>query len=348
MIEIFLPTIRWNAAIRGLLEHLRWMSREFDLLVSVSDDSEIAEKHAFLAELGKGNARFRVLIQRPRLGMFGNFAALFRSASRPYGLLVCDDDWVAPDYLLGADNLLAGAPETAAVMGLFLHLVPDKGAAVHPPVRITAKDPAERIRQYLRENDGFNHPLYSVFRTTAVQPFCRYVDSHPLPASFFDYLIVFSLLTHGGLVSRNRGPYVYQNTNWSSADGVQSSNARSYVQSGLPEWFADFHHLYRAVEGFNFLAGPCSPLAQPAARRAAGLVVVAHYLALFRQQVAAASPQWWDHARQLGVASHVETFKTATEVMPADVLENFLAVLKAASPGLHARYVEFHNRMGER
>ena len=344
MIEIFLPTIRWDAGIRGLLEHLRWMSREFDVLVSVSDDSENPEKHEFLDALT--NDRFRVQIQRPRLGMFRNFAALFQSASRPFGVLVGDDDWIAADYVLGADDVLADAPDMAAVMGLFVHLVPNKGAAIHAPVRVTAKDPAERIRQYLLGNDSFNHPLFSVFRTEAVQPFCAYVRDHPMPASFFDYLIVFSLLARGGIVSRNCGPYVYRNTNWSSPERVRESNTRSYVQSGLPEWFGDFHHLYRGVEGFNFLAGAGSPIVDTAARRPAALVVLAHYLQLFKQQVLAASPQWWADARQRGIAKNMEPFRAASELKPPVVLDNFLSVLRAASPDVHRRYIDFHDKVG--
>jgi len=345
MLEIFLPTIRWNAGIRGLLEHLRWMSREYDILISVSDDSENPEKHAFLDQVARGNPRFRVHMQRPRLGMFRNFAFLFRSATRPYGMLVSDDDWLAAEYVLGADRMLEADPELAAIMGLFAHLVPDKGAAFHAPVDIRSKNPAERIAQYLRENDSFNHPLYSVFRTDAVQPFCRYVEKHPLTASFFDFLIVFSFLARGGLTSRQTGPYVYRNTNWSSPERVRESNTRSYTQSGLPEWFADFHHLYRGIEGFNFLAGPLSPIADSVARRDAGLAVLTHHLGLFKRQAEAASTQWWEHARRLGIATNVELFRTSAQMMPAHVLDSFLGVLKTASPGLHERYIEFHDRM---
>ena len=348
MLEIFLPTIRWNASIRGLLEHLHWMSREHDVLVSVSDDSENIEKHAFLTQLGKTSDRFRVLLQSPRLGMFRNFGELFSRAARPYGLLVSDDDWVSAEYLLGADKLLERRPDVAAVMGLFLHVIPEKGAALHAPLNITARTPAERIEQYLREDDSFNHSLYSVFRCAAVLPFCNYVKRHPLPASFFDYLIVFSLLARGALVSRNSGPYVYYNANWASADRVWESNNRSYAQFGLLEWFTDFHHLYRGVEAFNFLAGPLSPIQERSEQRAAGLVVLSHYLRLFRRQVMTASPQWWERARHLQIAERAEAFKACTEMTPAAVLETFLIVLKAASPRIHERYVEFHDTLGDR
>jgi hypothetical protein len=347
MLEIFLPTIRWNASIRGLLEHLHWMSREYDVLVSVSDDSENSEKHAFLTQLGKGSSRFRVLLQSPRLGMFRNFAELFSRAARPYGLLVSDDDWVAAEYLLGADKLLDAQPNVAAVMGLFLHVMPEEGAALHAPVNVAARAPAERIEQYLRQDDSFNHSLYSVFRCAAVLPFCRYVNRHPLPASFFDYLIVFSMLARGALVSRNCGPYVYSNTNWTSPDRVWESNNRSYAQFGLPEWFTDFHQLYRGIEGFNFLAGPLSPIQEPAERRRAGLAVLSHYLKLFKRQVLTASPQWWERARQLHIANPLEAFKASSEMLPASVLEIFLLVLRAASPAIGERYVEFHDTLGE-
>jgi hypothetical protein len=314
------------------------------VLVSVSDNSELPEKHACLAQLA--HARFRVFVQQPRVGMFRNFGILFQAAVRPYGILISDDDWCAPEYLLGADGLMEERPDIAAVMGIFVHLVPDKGAVVHGPINITAGEPAQRIGQYLTQNDGFNHPVYSVFRTAAVRSFAQYVEKHPLAVSFFDYLIVFSLLARGGLVSRKRGPYVYQNTSWSSPKRVRESNIGSYVQYGLPAWFADFHHLYRAVEGFRFLAGTLSPIEAPPARRAAGLVVLDHYLRRFKNQVSSAPSQWWERATQLGIRNSVRPFAGPGDMALASVLENFLALLAVASPSLHEQYVHFHEGIG--
>jgi len=99
------------------------------------------------------------------------------------------------------------------------------------------------------------------------------------------------------------------------------------------------------AEGFNFLAGPLSPIADSAARRDAGLAVLTHHLGLFKRQAEAASTQWWEHARRLGIATNVELFRTSAQMMPAHVLDSFLGVLKTASPGLHERYIEFHDRM---
>ena len=105
-------------------------------------------------------------------------------------------------------------PEIAAVAGVFLHLLPEQ-AYVHPAVNVAGSDPAARIRQFLTEHDRFQPPpIFSVLRTAALLPFCRYVEKHPLAASFFDYFIVFSLLARGGIVSRYRGHYAYHNTNY--------------------------------------------------------------------------------------------------------------------------------------
>jgi hypothetical protein len=342
MVEIFLPTMRWTAETRGLLGHLQWMSREYDVLVSVSDNSQNAEKHAHLDGLAKGNERFRVLVQPSRLPMFRHFAVLFARATRPYGMLLSDDDWIAPDYVLGVEKTFAERADVAGVMGIVLRLTPGTDAAVQEPVNIAANDAAARIEQYLTRVSYFNLPVYSVFRTDAMQAFCRYAEHHPLAASFFDYLMIFALLSRGGLASRAQGPYVYCNTNWSSPERVRESNQRMYMDFGLPRWFSNFHVLYRAVEGFRFLAGPGSPIEDRATREAAALAVFTHYLNRFRRQMVGAAAAWWEDLRQLRIANHAEPFKGAQAITPLEALEHFLAVLKTGSPGLHARYVTFH------
>jgi hypothetical protein len=318
------------------------MSLEYDVVVSVSDNGDNAEKQRFLEKLSVGNSRFRVQIQRPPIGMYQNFAALFAACTQPYGMLVCDDDWVAPGYLVGADAILDARPDVAGVMGVFLHLAPEFGAKLHSAVNIVGEEPESRIRQYLEENDGFNHPVYSVVRTSTLRPFSLYVKNHPFATSFFDYLIAFSLLARGGFITRNCGPYVYVNTNWTTPESVRRSNARSYSAYGLPDWFTDFHTLYRAVEGFRFLAGRSSPVNDPALRDAAGVSVLTHYLRMLKFELSRAPQSWWEHMGALNIRQCIEPFAKSDELKISDVLTWFSHILRVASPEIHERYTAFH------
>jgi hypothetical protein len=107
---------------------------------------------------------------------------------------------------------------------------------------------------------GGNSLPSSIVRRNAVQPFLDYFYGHPLPASFFDWLMSYTLLAHGKYYTADQGCYFYDVSNWESWEPCWKNNAKFYVAAGLLEAFTWFHELYWAVEFAHFFRGAYSPI----------------------------------------------------------------------------------------
>lgn len=337
-LALLIPTFRFDARARHGLAAAAALASD-DVAVLIADNSEKPEKWAFLDKLAALSDNVHVHCHPENVGALRNWQFLFDRANLPYYQVIGDDDVCMPEAIEAGVSMLDTEPLTATASAPFVminsrnEMIRANGARLEDTA--AARCIAFRI-------GGGNSLPNSMARRGAVQPFLDYLAAHPLRASFFDWLMGFTLLAAGRYRTTAKGYYFYDVANWESPEACWNSNAGYYRQAGLPEQFTVFHELYWAVETVHFFMGAFSPIANEAERRAATAHVYADRIAEFRAM-------YRDHRATLekmvesspGAVEAMQRLVANTDPQRPELFEWFGRILAAFDRDAALAYVDF-------
>jgi glycosyltransferase involved in cell wall biosynthesis len=138
------------------------------LEVIISDNASRDGTEALCREAAAHDQRVRYLRQERNVGPTANFNLLFAACRGDYVLMLADDDWLDPDYVLLCLAALRADVGAALVAGRPRYL---RGAApVHAGVmhEHPQSDPAARVRAYLGSVDD-NGVFYGLMPRAVLQ-----------------------------------------------------------------------------------------------------------------------------------------------------------------------------------
>ena len=256
-LAILVPTYRFDARARHTIAATASLASD-NIAVLVADNSENPDKWDYLRKLKKLHANIHIFCHSRNIGAFANWRLLFENATLDYYLFVGDDDYCTPPYVESGLGLLEQHRDASAAAGQFIMVTTANQTTMANRARIEAA-PYQRCVNFVI--GGGNSLPNSMARRDAVQPYLDYVDGHPLKASFFDWMMSYTLLASGKYYTEDQGLYLYDVSNWENAQATWASNAKFYVAAGLPEAFTWFHELYWAVEFAHFFRGAFTPIA---------------------------------------------------------------------------------------
>lgn len=342
-LAILVPTYRFDARAKLVIQNVMALASE-QVAVLVADNSENPEKWDELARFANGHPNIHVFCHAKNIGAFENWAFLMGQGNTPYVCYVGDDDFVTPDYFPRSVALLNEHPEATLASGLFVqHYRNIEPALINnvggPRLEATG---LERIQQYFLQTHG-NVVSCCVMRRTAFARHLPYLREHPLVASFFDWVMACGMLAQGSYEKHTEGAYWYDATNWTDPQTAQASDAKFYVEAGLPASFVSFHQLYWAVEMVHYFLGRYAP-PLPWAER----VQIADFLCR-RHAVIFMSNLWQPHrAHFSALLAHdpeaeaaIDALLAVTDVTDPRLFSNFARVIQAFSPTIAAEYLAF-------
>jgi hypothetical protein len=255
-LTILVPTYRFDARARHTLAATAALASD-EVAVVIADNSEDRGKHEFLRMLRRLHPNVHVFCHERNIGALGNWEFLFRQAVLDYYLFIGDDDLCSPPYVESAMRLLDQHADATAAAGAFVMLTSTNQMMRANGAR-TEDSAYQRCVSF--PIGGGNSLPNSMARRPAAQPFIDYARGHPLRASFFDWMMSYSLLAQGKYQVENQGLYLYDITNWEGGEACWKSNAKFYVAAGLPDAFTWLHELYWAVEFAHYFRGIHSPI----------------------------------------------------------------------------------------
>lgn len=255
-LTILVPTYRFDARARHTLAATAALASD-EIAVLIADNSEDGGKHEFLKTLRRLHPNVHVFCHERNIGALGNWEFLFGQATLDYYLFIGDDDLCTPPYVETAMRLLDRHADATAAAGAFVMV-----SSANQMIKGNGARLEDNSRQRCVEFriGGGNSIPNSMARRAAAQPFIEYARGHPLRASFFDWMMSYTLLAQGKYQVEDQGLYLYDVANWENGEVCWKSNAKFYVAAGLPDAFTWLHELYWAIEFAHFFRGIHSPV----------------------------------------------------------------------------------------
>ena len=279
-LAILVPTFRFDSRARHTIAATASMASD-DIAVLIGDNSEHRAKHDYLRKLANLHPNIHVFCHDKNIGASRNWQFLFDRAVLDSYLFTGDDDFFTPGYVEGALHLLEQHDDASAAAGPFI-MVTSANQMILANGGRTEASAYERCVNF--PIGGGNSLPNSMARRSAAQPFLDYMFSHPLKASFFDWLMSYTILARGKYYTADQGCYLYDMANWESPESHWKNNSKFYVAAGLPESFNWFHELYWAVEFSHFFRGAYSPVEDPAQRVDCAQFFYSNRIRVFRGQ----------------------------------------------------------------
>jgi len=334
-LAILVPTYRFDGLARQALASAAALASD-EIAVFIADNSENKQKHEFLGRLESLHANVHTFCHDRNIGALDNWRFLLAASSLMYCLFVSDDDLFTASFVESGLHQLESDSDASAAAGTLLMTMSGNRIMVANRMRLESSA-YERCVNF--RIGGGNSLPNSMARRRALDPFVRYQENHPLKASFFDWLMGYTLLAQGTYRTEDVGYYIYDASNWEDAEQCWKSNAKFYVAAGLPEGFTWFHELYWAVEFVHFFLGQYSPVADPRQRVDCAQHFYGDRMNVFRQL--------WNHpsaqaslgnffSKNPGARSSVAAIVANDDALNPQVFKWF-ADLLAAFDGLIAR-----------
>ncbi len=247
MVDILIPTKRWNAYTRAFFSYMASIVTysDLELQLHIGDNSLDADKHQFLNSLV--NERVHVYPHETDLGAYGNLSFLIQNSHSPYVQLFGDDDWIHADWYENI-HYFQEMPELSGVIGALLCYPSENKHVVQPGDRFMQADGVARARDfilYMLNEIGVNIQAFSIRRREDFQIFSNYLDQHPFHYQFHDQLLSQIGLLRGPMKGVNNGLIVYNTKHDAISSGAMANYQNTFLEQGLPEWFGTFHfYLY--------------------------------------------------------------------------------------------------------
>lgn len=296
-LAILLPTVRWTAMARSVIAALVGVANE-DVAVLIADNSENADKRAFLQHICQLNPYIFVVAHEKNIGAFPNILYLFDWCKAvPFCAMMADDDWMSPNYYTEAMQVLRNAPNAmcAEVGTTFVDMAGNGDFNQISQASMQGHLAIERIKQW----NGITQrvTMYNVSRRSALDYALWFYRHTPLNGYMLaEDLWELSRLARGDFI-RQKGSacFVHFPANESrTGDSTERLYQLLHKDSGLQFPFIYFSALSTAIQCAIFLMGRYSPIVNVEQRRVCGQYVFKHifadcFLPVFAQE----------HSRQL-------------------------------------------------
>lgn len=339
-LAILVPTYRFDAQAKHTLSATASLATE-DFSVVIADNSGSAEKLSFLRKLEGLHSNIHIYQHAKDIGAFGNWRFLFDQTALKYCLFVGDDDVCTPAYVESAYDLLEQHADASAAAGSFAMI--DSANRMQSANRGRFEAAADERCINFRIGGGNSLPN-SMARRAALEPFMDYILGHPLRASFFDWMMAYTLLGAGKYLTTEEGCYLYDVSNWDSSEACWRNDAKFYVAAGLPASFTAFHDLYWAVETAHFFCGTYSPVVDTQQRITCARVLYANRLEAFRYAYGNAARRVLleqQIAHHDGAVAALGRLVANDDALRVEVFDWFSTVLGAFDPSCALAYLDY-------
>lgn len=267
LVSIGIPTYQRAETLRRAVASA--LSQTYpNVEVVICDDGSSDSTETVCRSLAETDERIRYLRSPRNLGLAANHNKLFAAMDGRYVMLLCDDDWLAPDYVEKCIVKLRASPDHVLVAGVARYL--RDGAQAREGIALCLDQPSAlgRIRSYLRAVDE-NGLLYGLMRRDALARVSPMRD-----VLGCDWLLVMELLAQGKALTL-RETSIFRELGGTSAGFVKLSSTL-----GTPRWQARVPHLVIAFQVFAGIWRPGSPYRTLAPTERLTLALTAPWAAL--------------------------------------------------------------------
>jgi GT2 family glycosyltransferase len=275
---IVIPTARWTPMARSVIGSMIGVANE-EICVLIADNSENAEKRAFLENVRAINPHILAVAHAKNIGAQNNFHYLY-DWSRHIEFLAqtADDDWVSPTYFVDAYRLLLDNPGIAcAEVGSTLVDMGDHKLINASQPSMRGKTPLERMRKW--NGMAPRVTMYNVSQRATVEAAVQYLRDTPLPGmNMFEDIWELNRLALGDFVVQPGSGCLVHRPEYSSIVGDREGRFYNLLcrDVGLSYPALHFMWLSSAVQCAIFLLGKHSPISDPQQRRACAQHVFEH------------------------------------------------------------------------
>jgi glycosyltransferase involved in cell wall biosynthesis len=183
-ITVGLPVYNGSETLERAFEQMLAQTyRDFRLVVS--DNASTDETQSICEKYARRDNRIVYRRREPRVPGSENFRSLLMGATTPYFMWISHDDIWHPEFIAKCMERFRDHPKAVCVVPRSNHIFPDGTVRIDQGTAPLTGDPAQRLRQYLKNLDG-NHRIYGLYRTEALR------KSFPDGAWYFayDWLVV--------------------------------------------------------------------------------------------------------------------------------------------------------------
>ena len=267
-LAIVLPTVRWSPMVRSIVGSLLGVASE-EVAVLIGDNSENAEKRAFLHSIHQLNPNIHFVSHEKNIGSFGNFVFLHHWCRNvEFSAIMADDDCMSPDYHIEGYRVLLENPQASgASCGATLVDVGDGKKVDVTQKPMLGATPMERMQHW--SATAARATMYDTSRRNTLDQAIEYHRQSPLNGiTLLEDLWELSRLAHGEFLAKpGHGLYMhYPATRTIGGDETQRFYNLLCRDAGLQFPFVYFASLSTAVQCALFLLGRLSPIADPAHR----------------------------------------------------------------------------------
>ncbi len=275
---IVIPTFRWTPMARSVIGSMIGVANE-EICVLIADNSENADKRAFLEKIRAINPHILAVAHAKNIGAQNNFHYLY-DWSRHIEFLAqtADDDWVSPTYFSDAYRLLLDNPGIAcAEVGSTLVDMGDHKLINASQPNMRGKTPLERMRKW--NGVTARVTMYNVSRRATLDAAVQFLRESPLPGmTLVEDLWELNRLALGEFVVQPGDGCLVHYPEYGSILGDRSGRFYNLLcrDVGLARPALYFMGLSSAVQCAIFLLGNLSPITDPLQRRVCARHVFEH------------------------------------------------------------------------
>ena len=234
---------------------LNYINSFEDIELVLTDNSKDNEKERYLSNLK--NKQFNYLISEHH-GTTDNF---FYSLNKSKGQFVCnmgDDDKI---IRLGSENFKNIGSDVIGIRPSFVIYTSEYGVMNHSNFSITEDSAIRRINEYFTKCNGNNNTLYSFFKRDILIEVHNITQFHPFKNSgYWDWTVVLALISEGKIISDPSTLILYDNSNWTTDEKIESSVTDLFLKQNLNPKLANYLLLLLAFDSFILLARKQSTL----------------------------------------------------------------------------------------
>jgi hypothetical protein len=239
-LSILIPSHRADPlTCARLAQACSWAGPQVEVVIR--DNSCDAAKRDLLAQFSREHCN---LVFADECGPMENYAETLNLAQGEFVFFVADDDLAFDRAIAALPEAIAASANDSSVAGITgLYAVEtSKNSAVGGYQEVDASDAAARLNAYLSFG-GPNLLIYSAIRRTIISRVFNFVHCMPFSFSFHDQIVCMLYLLNGKFVKLNRLLYLYDNSEWETAEKAQKRDLDFYKAAGVDpalnklQWF---------------------------------------------------------------------------------------------------------------
>jgi len=235
LVSVGIPTYNRASRLRRAADSVLGQSYA-ELELVICDNASDDETEEVCLELSRGDPRVRYLRSPSNLGPTANFNRVFGEMRGEYVMVLSDDDWLEPDYVLACLTELRAHPRLALVCGRARYL--SGGVEVRRGVDMQLREDSieRRVLGYLRGVDE-NGVFYGLMPRAVLM---RAAPLRNVLAN--DWLLAAGVAAQGEIATVERAGINRE------LGGTSADFHRLTATLGLPSWQAFVPHLVMAFE----------------------------------------------------------------------------------------------------